>query len=461
MNSIKGFIIAGTHSGCGKTSVTLGLMAALARRGLKVQPFKTGPDFIDPGHHSRAAGRTCHNLDGWMLTGETLRDIFSRYTQDADASIVEGVMGLFDGYSALEETGSTAHLSKELNLPVILVVDARSMARSAAALVQGFCNFDPETAVAGIIFNNVGSKNHEQTLREAISLTEIPLVGCLPRRAEIATPSRHLGLVTPEHLEDLDTKYSKLADWVEENLDIEQIIEVLPDIPIPPRFDEVPMIPRTRIGIAKDKAFSFYYEENLRILKKAGAELIPFSPIEDKELPEGISGLYIGGGYPELSAFDLAQNTKIRRAIADFSTSGKPVYAECGGFMYLMESICKDDRVFPMCGIFPFRSSMRSRFQALGYREIELSQNSPLGPAGTIARGHEFHYSSIEGAMDEISNSYSVTTKKETNIPEGFTINGNTIGSYIHLHFASNPQVAVNFVEACLNIDQESLSQKN
>lgn len=412
MNSIKGFIIAGTHSGCGKTSVALGLLAVLARKGFKVQPFKAGPDFIDPGHHSRAAGRISHNLDGWMLPGEILRDIFSRYSQDADASIVEGVMGLFDGFSALEETGSTAHLSKELNLPVILVVDASSMARSAAALVQGFCNFDPETAIAGIIFNRVGSKNHEQTLREAISLVDIPLLGCLPRRDDIETPSRHLGLVTPEHIQDLERKYAALADWVEENLDLEMIMDGMPDIPVPPRFDEVPMIPRTRIGVARDEAFSFYYEENLRLLHESGAELLPFSPIEDKELPEGISGLYLGGGYPELSAFDLAQNTKLRRAIAEFSASGKPVYAECGGFMYLTESICKDDRVFPMCGVFPFRSCMKTRFQALGYREIEISQDCILGPAGTVARGHEFHYSALEDLPDNQQKSYVVSSKR-------------------------------------------------
>ncbi|WP_319777306.1 cobyrinate a,c-diamide synthase [Maridesulfovibrio sp.] len=449
MNSIKGFIVAGTHSGCGKTSVTLGLMAALSSRGIRVQPFKTGPDFIDPGHHTRAAGRPCHNLDGWMLSGKTLRDIFSRYAQDADACIVEGVMGLYDGYSALDETGSTAHLSKELNLPVILVVDAGSMARSAAALVQGFCNFDPETPVAGVIFNRVGSSNHALILEEAISLTDVPLLGCLPRRQEIATPSRHLGLVTPEHLEDLDSKYKNLADWVEENLDLEQIIEALPDIPVQPRFDEVPMIPRTRIGVAQDDAFSFYYEENLRLLREAGAELVPFSPIEDKDLPENISGLYFGGGYPELAAFDLAQNTKLRRAIADFSAAGHPVYAECGGFMYLMESISKDDRVFPMCGIFPVRCSMQSRFQSLGYREVELSQPTILGPEGTIIRGHEFHYSALEEMEKIQQKSYRVTCKNNISASEGFIANENTLGSYIHLHFASNPQVAKNFVNAC------------
>ncbi|WP_320171296.1 cobyrinate a,c-diamide synthase [Maridesulfovibrio sp.] len=449
MNSIKGFIIAGTRSGCGKTSVTLGLMAALARRGYRVQPFKTGPDFIDPEHHTRAAGRISHNLDGWMLDGNTIRDIFSRYTQDADAAIVEGVMGLYDGFSALEETGSTAHLSKELNLPVILVVDARSMARSAAALVLGFCGFDPDTAIAGIIFNRVGSKNHEQTLREAMSLTEVPLLGCLPQRDDVSTPSRHLGLVTPEHILDLESRYASLADWVEEHLDLDLIMDNLPDIPIPPRFDEVPMIPRTRIGYAKDIAFSFYYEENLRLLRESGAELVPFSPVEDKELPEDISGLYLGGGYPELSAFDLAQNTKLRRAIAEFSADGFPVYAECGGFMYLTESICKDDRFFPMCGIFPFRCTMKSRFQALGYREVRLSQDTILGPTGTIVRGHEFHYSAIDEVEENRPHAFAVTDKNNRTSAEGFTANENTLGSYIHLHFASNPQAAANFVEAC------------
>ncbi len=455
MNSIKGFIVAGTHSGCGKTSVTLGLMAAFARKGLRVQPFKVGPDFIDPGHHSRAAGQICHNLDGWMLSKNTLRDIFSRHSQGADAAIVEGVMGLFDGYSALEETGSTAHLSKTLNLPVILVVDARAMARSAAALIKGFSEFDPDTAVAGVIFNRVGSKNHEQTLHEAISLTDIPLVGCLPRRQEIETPSRHLGLITPEHLQDLESKYAALADWVEEHLDLETILEALPDIPMEPRFDELPMIPRTRIGIAQDEAFSFYYEENLRLLRYAGAELVPFSPINDKELPPNISGIYLGGGYPELSAFDLAQNTKLRRAIAEFSKSGRPIYAECGGFMYLMDSISNKERVFPMCGIFPFRSIMQDRFQALGYKEIELTEDCILGPAGTIARGHEFHYSALEDMPESAERRYMVSNKKGEPTPEGFIADGNTLGSYIHLHFASNPEIATNFVESCANFSEQ------
>jgi cobyrinic acid a,c-diamide synthase len=450
MNSFKGFVIAGTHSGCGKTSVTLGIMTALARRGLKVQPFKTGPDFIDPGHHTRSAGRICHNLDGWMLDSKALCEIFNRYTQDADVAVVEGVMGLYDGYSATEETGSTAHLSKEIGLPVILVVDARSMARSAAALVLGYCGFDEETAVAGVIFNRVGSENHARTLREAIDLTTVPLLGILPKRDEISTPSRHLGLVTPEHLEDLEQKYSDLADWVEENIDLEALLEYMPDIPRTPFFDEVPMIPKVRIGVAKDEAFSFYYEENLRLLRKAGAEIVFFSPLNDRNLPEGLDGLYIGGGYPELSAFDLAQNTKLKKEIHEFSISGKPVYAECGGFMYLMESISANNRLFPMCGIFPFKSNMQKRFQALGYREIKLTQETPLGPEGTVIRGHEFHYSSLDAVPEDSGTAYEVYARNADPRREGYIINNNSIGSYIHLHFASYPSAAVNFVEACL-----------
>jgi cobyrinic acid a,c-diamide synthase len=334
-------------------------------------------------------------------------------------------------------------------------VDARAISRSAAALIKGFSEFDPDTAVAGVIFNRVGSKNHEQTLHEAISLTDIPLVGCLPRRKEVETPSRHLGLITPEHLQDLEGKYSALADWVEEHLDLDTILEALPDIPMDPRFDELPMIPHTRIGIAQDEAFSFYYEENLRMLRYAGAELIPFSPIKDKELPPDLSGLYLGGGYPELSAFDLAQNTKLRRAIADFSKSGKPVYAECGGFMYLMESLSIQDRVFPMCGVFPFRSSMQDKFQALGYKEIELTKDCFLGPAGTLARGHEFHYSALNDMPESPEKCYMVTSKKGEPEAEGFLAEGNTLGTYIHLHFASNPDLATNFVKACINFSEQ------
>lgn len=450
MNSFKGFVIAGTHSGCGKTSVALGIMTALARKGLKVQPFKTGPDFIDPNHHTRAVGRTCHNLDGWMLESKALKEIFTRYTQDADVAVVEGVMGLYDGYSALEETGSTAHLSKEIGLPVILVVDARSMARSAAALVLGYCGFDDKTAIAGVIFNRVGSENHARTLREALGLTTVPLLGILPNREEISTPSRHLGLVTPEHLEDLDQKYAGLADWVEENINLDDLLHDMPDIPRSPLFDEVPMIPKVRIGVARDEAFSFYYEENLRILRKAGAEVVFFSPLNDRSLPEGLDGLYIGGGYPELSAFDLAQNTKIKREILEFSKSGHPVYAECGGFMYLMESISMNNRLFPMCGVFPCKSVMKERFQALGYREIVFSADSPLGPAGTVVRGHEFHYSHLEDESQNVATVFEVHARNKEPRQEGYIVNGNSVGSYMHLHFSSCPAVAVDFVKACL-----------
>lgn len=459
MRGIKGFVIAGTHSGCGKTSVSLGLMASLARRGLAVQPFKCGPDFIDPGHHGLACARDgkpvpSHNLDGWMLDPSSNLDIFNRYATSCDVAVVEGVMGLFDGISGTADHGSTAQIAKHLGLPVILVVDARAMARSAAALVSGYANFDEDVTIAGVIFNRVGSSNHAELLVEAMSIMpDIPVLGCLNRKEDISTPSRHLGLVTPdEEAPDMD-RYQRLADWVESGLDLDGFLEALPEVEVTPPFEPVPEIGTVTIGVARDAAFCFYYEENLRLLREAGARLVEFSPIHDQRLPDNVDGLYFGGGYPELYVFELGQNTKIRREIKEFCESGRPVYAECGGFMYLMDDIITGRGRYAMSGVFPVRAEMGERFRALGYREITSKSDTLLGPSSTTARGHEFHYSAIQdvdnihpGAMTAI---YSMTGRKGViDTPEGF-LRGNTLGSYVHLHFGSNPEVASAFVQAC------------
>lgn len=457
MSTIKGFVIAGTHSGCGKTSVSLGVMASLARRGIHVQPFKCGPDFIDPGHHAMAcgAGETpvpSHNLDGWMLDAATNVDIFNRYASRCDVAVVEGVMGLFDGISGTHDAGSTAQMAKILGLPVILVVDARSMARSAAALVSGYASFDPDVTIAGIIFNRVGSDNHAELLTEAMTmLPDVPVLGCLKRDEDIATPSRHLGLVTTETDDEGLDRYERLADWVESGLDMETLLSALPDVEAVAPFEPVPTVPTISIGVAKDAAFCFYYEENLRLLREAGARLVEFSPIDDHRLPDALDGLYLGGGYPELYAFELGQNNKLRREIRDFCESGKPVYAECGGFMYLMEDIITSRGRYAMSGVFPFRAEMGERFRALGYREIQTRDSSLLGPAGATVRGHEFHYSAIQADAD-ISTTptiYAMSGRKGAlPTPEGF-IHANTLGSYVHLHFASRPSIAEHFVQAC------------
>ncbi|WFS62206.1 cobyrinate a,c-diamide synthase [Pseudodesulfovibrio thermohalotolerans] len=463
MSAVKAFVIAGTHSGCGKTSISLGLMASLARRGVRVQPFKSGPDFIDPGHHSLAcaldgAPVPSHNLDGWMLDEAVNFDIFNRYAADSDVAIIEGGMGLFDGISGTGEAGSTAQLAKILGLPVILVVDARSMARSAAALVAGYADFDPEVTIAGVIFNRVGSASHAELLREAMTLVpDVPVLGVLGRDESIATPSRHLGLVTPEQDAPDLSRYQRLADWVETGLDPDALLARLPDIVAVPPFEPVPQLPRVTIGLARDNAFCFYYEENLRLLREAGARLVEFSPLADARLPEHLDGLYLGGGYPELYAFELGQNTRMRRDIKEFCESGRPVYAECGGFMLLMNDIVTGRGRYAMTGVYPVRAEMNERFRALGYREIATREATVLGPAGIVARGHEFHYSSLQedGASDSLRPVYSMSGRKgPIDAPEGF-VTQNTLGSYVHLHFGSNPEIARSFVRACIEVGRD------
>ncbi|GAB7023612.1 cobyrinate a,c-diamide synthase [Salidesulfovibrio brasiliensis] len=444
----RAFVIAGTHSGCGKTSVSLGLMAALARRGVTVQPFKCGPDFIDPGHHARACGRPSINLDGWMQDPAVIPDLFHRHARGAETVILEGVMGLYDGASGSDETGSTAQLAKLLDLPVVLVADVRSMARSAAALVSGYMHFDRDVNVAGVILNRVGSANHEDLLREAMDAAGIPVLGCLRRDEAVAVPSRHLGL----HLaceEDSET-YTRLADWIEAELDLDALLDAVPDHPVS-EPEEMPRVaPCVRIGVARDEAFCFYYQENLRLLRMAGAELVEFSPIHDKRLPDDLDALYIGGGYPELYGYELGQNSRMRKDIRRYSQDGGCIYAECGGFMYLMNDLVTDRGRFAMCGVFPVRAAMNEKRRALGYREITTLRDCPLGPEGTVVRGHEFHYSSIETAFlpEDMPAVYATSDRKgDTAGAEGFLV-GNTLGSYIHLHFASNPAVAEHLVNA-------------
>jgi len=456
MGTVKAFIIAGTHSGCGKTSISLGLMASLARRGIRVQPFKCGPDFIDPGHHALACAGggqpvPSHNLDGWMLGESTNLDIFNRYAADSDVAVIEGVMGLFDGISGTGDAGSTAQMAKILGLPVILVVDARSMARSAAALVTGYADFDPEVAIAGVIFNRVGSQSHAELLREAMTLVpDVPVLGCLGRDEDISTPSRHLGLVTPEQDGPDLSRYQRLADWVEAGLDPDALLASVPEVEAVAPFEPVPQLPKVIIGLARDNAFCFYYEENLRLLREAGARLIEFSPLNDTRLPERLDGLYLGGGYPELYAFELSQNTRIRREIKEFCESGRPVYAECGGFMLLMNDIVTGRGRYAMAGVYPVRAEMGEKFRALGYREVAVREATTLGPAGTTARGHEFHYSSIQAPPSEnLHPVYDLAGRKgPLETPEGF-VTWNTLGSYVHLHFGSNPAIPKAFVEAC------------
>ncbi|MGA7577905.1 MAG: cobyrinate a,c-diamide synthase [Desulfobaccales bacterium] len=453
MMGCRGLVIAGTQSGVGKTTVTLGLLSALRRRNLTVQPFKVGPDFIDPGHHGRAACRCSHSLDGWMLSREANLTLFRRHAAQAQVAVVEGVMGLFDGYDGASEAGSTAQMAKWLGLPALLVVDARAMARSAAALVQGFAAFDPELALAGVVFNRVGGAGHWQYLQEAMEqVPDVKCLGGLPREPDITIPERHLGLVTSEDHPLGEEYLERLAAWVEDHLDLDRLLASLPLLPQPPAAPPAsPQPPRVRLGVARDRAFCFYYPENLEWLEHFGAELVPFSLLTDRQLPAGLHGLYLGGGYPELFAGQLAANEGIKRQLVEAAAGGLPIYAECGGLMYLSREIRDlEGQSHPMAGLLPFRVRMLPRLKTLGYREVTLRTAGLLGPAGTKARGHEFHYSEIEAETGDVPRLYQIAGRQGgAPPPEGYCL-GNVLASYVHLHFSSNPEVARHLVQSCL-----------
>ena len=455
MITIPKVVIAGTHSGVGKTTITTALMAALTRRNMRVQPFKVGPDFIDPTFHRAATGRVIRNLDGWILTREDNLKIFARACENADLAVIEGVMGLFDGLDGTSEAGSTAEMAKWLNAPVVLVVDGAAMARSAAAFVHGFEVFDSKLDMAGVLFNRVAGKGHFEFLRSSLAAhcRAIPL-GFLPLNEKASFPDRHLGLVLADEVLTSD-RLAALADWVEASVDLDRLFAIASGAsgvmaePYPSGLTQSEARgSRARIGIARDQAFCFYYQDNLDLLKSYGAELVEFSPITDGALPNRLDGLYLGGGYPEIHASELAANESMRTAIRKFAQSGAPVYAECGGFMYLTDAIVDmEEHAHQMAGVFPTRARMQPRLAAIGYVEVEETDDVGWLRARERVRGHEFRYSTMEEMPEHIARHYQLSSKNGTR-PEGFTI-GSALGSYVHLHFASCPEFADRFVAAC------------
>jgi cobyrinic acid a,c-diamide synthase len=437
-------VIAGTHSGVGKTSVALGVIGALRRRGLVVQPFKVGPDFIDPAHHARAAGRTAHNLDGWMLPRESNLELFALHTADADVAVVEGVMGLFDGSDPRDESGSAAEMAKWLGASVVLVIDASAMARSAAALVHGYATFDPGLRVAGVIANRVGSAGHAELIATALEGGP-PLVGWLEHDPALTIPERHLGLHLPRAV-DADAQRDALAHAVEQSVDLDALLAAART----ERTERSRAVPssrpegRARIGIARDEAFTFYYEDNLALLETVGAELVEFSPLGD-ELPSGLDAVYIGGGYPELFASQLDANASMRSALREFAAAGHPVYAECGGLMYLAEELVVDGARHEMCGALPIGAEFPGPLE-LAYCEV-VPRGGPLGAgAGGSARGHWFHNGRAY-ARAELQPAHDVVLASGVRLQEGYLL-GNTLGSWTHLHFRSRPALAEAFVAA-------------
>ncbi len=452
---MKSILIAAPVSGSGKTTVTIGLMECLRRRGLKVAPFKVGPDFIDPGYHRLVTGRPSINLDSWICSPGSVEELFSEAAGGADIAVIEGVMGLFDGFGGRSEEGSSAQIAKLTGSTVFLVIDAKGYARSIAAVVKGFVEFDPELRIGGVIFNNVSGESHARILREAVesTLPGLRVLGCIQRDKGIGLPSRHLGLVTAGEQPLSEDYLDRLEELIRSSIDLGALWAAagsgkLLDLPPAP----VPVGKRVRLAIARDEAFCFVYESNLRLLAEAGAELVEFSPLKDGALPEGISGIYLPGGYPELHAGPLAANRGMIESVAAAVEAGMPVYAECGGFIYLTRGVIGGsgggDELQPFVGIFPVTTRLLERRKALGYREVKLQKESILGPAGSVARGHEFHYSEMEAMPEEIGMLYQVSRGQSDLGREGYLYR-NCLASYIHLHFGSNPQMAAALVGAC------------
>jgi cobyrinic acid a,c-diamide synthase len=461
---MKGMLIAGTASGVGKTTVALAIMAGLRRRGLAVQPFKCGPDFLDTSHHAKICGRPARNIDTWMLTDEANRTILRSAARDADVIVAEGMMGLFDGKSGNSEAGSSAEIAKLLKLPVVLVIDASKSARSVAAVVLGFELFDPELQLAGVILNRVGGERHYEMLEEAISpACKTKILGWLPREPAVTIPERHLGLHGAAQNDSAngrakdETQVDALASLAEKHLDLDALLELQCGLELS-KTHHLPTSQSTniRIGVAYDQAFSFYYEDNLDMLQEYGAEVVRFSPINDSSLPPDLDALYLGGGYPELYAAQLSGNQHMLSAIRVFAASDRPVYAECGGLLYLSESLVADGVRYPMADVLPLSMEMTDGLVQFGYVTVEFTGDCLLGRKSTVVRGHSFHYSRI-ASRSEIATcyrvSYSISGKEEL---EGFQ-QGNILASYIHLHFRANASIVENFVTVIGDVQSQTV----
>jgi|SRR5579864_144162 len=450
------FVVAGTASGVGKTTVALALMAAFRERGYFVQPFKCGPDFLDPGHHSALCGRRARNLDTWMLDDDANRAIFESALRDADVAIVEGMMGLYDGVSSGTGEGSTAEIAKLLNLPVVLVLDAANSARSIAAVVKGFESFDRELRFCGIVLNGVSSAGHYRMLEAAMrEVTATPLLGRIPRDSALTIPERHLGLHTIEEQSSSGTYAVRLTEIARQHLDVSRLLELsspgliapraASQVQVNPAFSGKPLV---RIGVARDRAFSFYYEDNFDLLREHGAECVFFSPLAHSSLPSNLDALYLGGGYPELYADTLSSNQLMSAEVRSFARSGKPIYAECGGLVYLGRSLALlDGKVSPMSGVLPLEFEMTPHLVQFGYVDVEFIADCLLGEKGTMVRGHSFHCSRLRSAGN-LSTVYQVRySLRRQAEAEGFA-SKNVLASYIHLYFRGNPRAAVSFVQA-------------
>ena len=444
-SKIARILFAGTNSGCGKTTVTCAVLQALVNRGLRVGAFKCGPDYIDPMFHSRIIGAKAANLDSYFFDDNTLRFLLAQNGADRDISIVEGVMGYYDGMGLTSTRGSAYSVARITQTPVVLVVGAKGASLSVLATIQGFLDFCPDNQIQGVILNQCTASTYAalaEEIRRRFAGRVCPL-GYLPRLPDCTLESRHLGLVTAAEVEDLQEKLRTLAVQAEKTLDLDGLLELAKAAPIV-RCEpvELPRFAPVRIAVAKDRAFCFYYEDSLDALTRMGAELVPFSPLADSVLPENIQGLYLGGGYPELYAGPLSENASMRRSVKSALTNGLPCIAECGGFMYLTEAIGD----FPMVGYLPGRSFDNGKLTRFGYVRLRAEKDQMLCKAGEEIRGHEFHHwdctepGSGFTAVKELSGRHWDCVVSTPTLYAG----------YPHFHFYANPSFAVNFYRACL-----------
>jgi cobyrinic acid a,c-diamide synthase len=445
--SHQGFVVAGTHSSAGKSSVSMGLMRLLQNKGWSIKPFKIGPDYIDPGHHARACGLPSYNLDTVMCTKNYVKELFNDVVNENDLAIVEGVMGLHDGASPTSEKGSTAEIAKLLDLPVILVIDCRAMSRSSAAMVLGFMQLDPKLNLAGVIANNINSTRHAKTIKTSIErYTSAKLLACLPTVPELRIPSRHLGL--QQSIEQKSDIYQKWAKHIESNIDLKQFIKVLKlTMPLRPIDNSNQDLKRWRgkqkpeslnIAIAKDEAFQFIYQDTLDFLAYHGFKISYFSPLHDPNLPDNVDVYYFPGGYPELHAQTLSANQSLISQIKKSQSAGKFIIGECGGLMYLGKKIIdQDGKKYPQVGIFNYSTSLKAKRLTLGYRKL-VNINKTNSKSKIIVTGHEFHYSSLV-SNKELPNWVQSTSKNKKEISDGFR-NSNCFSFYSHIYWGSNTE---------------------
>lgn len=445
-------MIAGTGSGCGKTTVTAGILSAFRAAGADVRPYKCGPDYIDPMFHTHVTGVPSRNLDPWMLSGETVRHLLARSSAGADLALIEGVMGLFDGLLNEPMRGSSAELAAMTATPVVLVVSGKGVSLSAAAVAAGFRQFSPDVRIAGVILNHMQPAVYRMLKPQIEAMSGVPVVGFLPPLPAGALESRHLGLVTPDGVADLDRRIQAVADAVREHIDLALLQRLAAEAPplAAPEPEAAVQARRwgagapVRMGRAQDSAFGFYYRDNLDLMADLGVEWVPFSPMADGALPDDLDGLYFGGGYPELFGDRLAANTRMLAAVRDFAASGRPLYAECGGYMYLCRSVTAvDGHQMAMTGVLSADIRMTEKLRRFGYVTLTARGDGWLCGAGTEIRAHEFHYSDSSDPGDSFD-----IRRPSGKSWTGIHMAGQLFAGYPHIHFWANPVLCARLVRA-------------